>query len=275
MRVEGIFLFTIFVLMKRMLYLLLLGCLVTACGQTREPQVVAHRGYWKTDGSAQNSISSLQNAGRIGAYGSEFDVNLTADGRLVVNHDFTYKGLTIYETPYDVLRDTALTLANGEIIPSLEEYFEASLAYPEMQLIFELKSDGNPEYEALAVPASVEAIRKYGVEKRIEFISFSLTACQAFAKLMPDNKVEYLEGDLSPAEVKEKGLNGVDYHYQVFFDHPEWVEEAHKLGMIVNTWTVDKEEDIRRVLELGVDQVTTNEPELAQRLIAEFMAKKK
>ena len=101
------------------------------------------------------------------------------------------------------------------------------------------------------------------------------TACQAFAKLMPDNQVEYLEGDLSPAEVKEKGLNGVDYHYQVFFDHPEWVEEAHKLGMIVNTWTVDKEEDIRRVLELGVDQVTTNEPELAQRLIAEFMAKKK
>jgi glycerophosphoryl diester phosphodiesterase len=44
--------------------------------------------------------------------------------------------------------------------------------------------------------------------------------------------------------------------------------------MVVNVWTVDKEQDILRMLELGVDQITTNEPELAQRLIEEFNNKK-
>ena len=105
-------------------------------------------------------------------------------------------------------------------------------------------------------------------EKRIEFISFSLTACQEFARLMPRNKVEYLGGDRTPAELHEMGINGIDYHYSAFDKHPEWVKEAHDLGMLVNVWTVDKEEDIVRMLDLGVDQVTTNEPGLVQRLIA-------
>ena len=43
--------------------------------------------------------------------------------------------------------------------------------------------------------------------------------------------------------------------------------------MVVNTWTVNQEEDMRKLLELGVDQITTNEPELAQRVIREFSGK--
>ena len=45
----------------------------------RKTKVIAHRGYWKTEGSAQNSIRSLERANEIKAYGSEFDVHLTAD----------------------------------------------------------------------------------------------------------------------------------------------------------------------------------------------------
>lgn len=51
------------------------------------PKIVAHRGYWKTEGSAQNSIRSLVKADSIGVYGSEFDVWLSADDKLIVNHD--------------------------------------------------------------------------------------------------------------------------------------------------------------------------------------------
>ena len=164
--------------MKRLFLLLLAGCLMTACSdKPAGPQVVAHRGYWKAEGSAQNSIASILHAGRIGAYGSEFDVNLTSDGVLVVNHDFTYHGLTIYETPLTDLRCDTLRLANGEIIPTLDEYLEASKEYPKMKLVFELKSKGDPDYEAVALPACVEAITKLGVADRVEFISFSLSAC--------------------------------------------------------------------------------------------------
>jgi len=261
--------------MKKLLFIVLAGCMLAACCEKpADPKVVAHRGYWKTEGSAQNSISSLQNAGRFGAYGSEFDVNLTADGQLVVNHDFTYHGLKIYETECATLRDPALTLKNGEIIPMLDEYFEASLEFPDMKLVYELKSEGDAEYEAKALPATVEAINRHGVADRIEFISFSLSACVEFARLMPKNVVEYLGGEIAPAELHEMGISGIDYEYPVFYEHPEWIEEAHKLGMVVNTWTVNNEEDMRKLLELGVDQITTNEPELAAKVIEEFKAKK-
>lgn len=260
--------------MKRLFLLLLAGCLMTACSEKpAEPQVVAHRGYWKTEGSAQNSIASILNAGRIGAYGSEFDVNLTCDGALVVNHDFTYHGLKIYENTLADLRCDTLRLSNGEIIPTLDEYLEASKQYPEMKLVFELKSEGDPQYEAVALPACVEAITRLGVADRVEFISFSLSACKEFARLMPKNIVEYLGGEIAPAELHKMGITGIDYEYNVFYEHPEWIGEAHKLGMVVNTWTVNKEEDMRKLLELGVDQITTNEPELAQRVIKEFSGK--
>ena len=260
--------------MKRLFLLLLAGCLMTACSEKpAEPQVVAHRGYWKTEGSAQNSIASILNAGRIGAYGSEFDVNLTCDGALVVNHDFTYHGLKIYENTLADLRCDTLRLSNGEIIPTLDEYLEASKQYPEMKLVFELKSEGDPQYEAVALPACVEAITRLGVADRVEFISFSLSACKEFARLMPKNIVEYLGGEIAPAELHKMGISGIDYEYNVFYEHPEWIGEAHKLGMVVNTWTVNQEEDMRKLLELGVDQITTNEPELAQRVIREFSGK--
>ncbi len=260
--------------MKRLFLLLLAGCLMTACSEKpAEPQVVAHRGYWKTEGSAQNSIASILNAGRIGAYGSEFDVNLTCDGALVVNHDFTYHGLKIYENTLADLRCDTLRLSNGEIIPTLDEYLEASKQYPEMKLVFELKSEGDPQYEAVALPACVEAITRLGVADRVEFISFSLSACKEFARLMPKNIVEYLGGEIAPAELHKMGITGIDYEYNVFYEHPEWIGEAHKLGMVVNTWTVNQEEDMRKLLELGVDQITTNEPELAQRVIREFSGK--
>ena len=256
--------------MKKTLFLLLLlGMTIACCQEPAGPQVVAHRGHWKAEGAAQNSIASLQAAGRIGAYGSEFDVNLTADGQMVVNHDFTYKGLTIRESTLEALRNDTLRLANGEIIPTLDEYLEAAKAFPKMKLVFELKSTGDPDYEAIALPASVEAIQRHGVASRVEFISFSLSACKEFARLMPKNRVEYLGGEIAPTELHEMGINGIDYHFSALDKHPEWVKEAHDLGMLVNVWTVDKEEDIVRMLDLGVDQITTNEPELTQRLIAE------
>ena len=71
---------------------LLLGSAATFAQMTC---VVAHRGYWDAEGSAQNSIRALVKADSIDCYGSEFDVWMTADGKLVVNHDASFKGLTI------------------------------------------------------------------------------------------------------------------------------------------------------------------------------------
>ena len=64
--------------MQRYFFSLLLTFCTLVC--LAQPKVVAHRGYWTTEGSAQNSIASLQKAAEIGCWGSEFDVWMTADG---------------------------------------------------------------------------------------------------------------------------------------------------------------------------------------------------
>ncbi len=62
------------------------------------------------------------------------------------------------------------------------------------------------------------------------------------------------------------GLNGIYYHFSKFQAHPKWVDEPYRLGMNVNTWTIDKPEDIRAMKALGVDYITTNEPSLCEKL---------
>ncbi len=77
--------------------LALVACILSIQAQT---QVIAHRGFWKTEGSAQNSITALEKAAESKLYGSEFDVLMTVDGKMVVNHDNTIEGMIIPETPY-------------------------------------------------------------------------------------------------------------------------------------------------------------------------------
>lgn len=253
--------------MKKILIALAVIVSAVSCTeQSHKSQVVAHRGYWDIEGSAQNSLEALRQAGEHKFYGSEFDVNMTADGELVVNHDFTFHGMLIAETPYEAIKDS--TLANGEILPTLDSYLELFQQYPELQLVFELKSEGDSLYEARAIPALVGKLQKYELIGRTDFISFSLNACVEMARRFPDMMVEYLGGEVSPSGLKELGINGLDYHYTVFRNHPEWIEEAHELGMICNVWTISDEEKINEMLDLGVDFITTNAPELAESIIA-------
>ena len=83
---------------------------------TSATKVVAHRGFWNTDNSAQNSLVSFHKADSIGCYGSEIDVWLTTDDHLVVNHDRIFQGLFMETASFEELR--ALRLPNGEQIPT-------------------------------------------------------------------------------------------------------------------------------------------------------------
>ena len=91
--------------MKTRKFFFACACALFALTGQAQTQVIAHRGFWKTEGSAQNSITALKKAAEAKVYGSEFDVQLTADGIVVVNHDDTINGLTIADTKYAQLKD--------------------------------------------------------------------------------------------------------------------------------------------------------------------------
>ncbi len=257
--------------MKRIF--ILMAALLVGLTAVAQPKIVAHRGYWRTDGSAQNSITSLQKAAAVGCYGSEFDVWLTADGVPVVFHDATIDGIRIEDTTFATLMNHRLQ--NGEFIPTLQQYLTEGSKIEGCQLILEIKPHRNEVRDKRIADMCVELVRTLGLEKKTEYISFSKVVCQRLHEITPDSKVAYLNGELAPAQIKEMGLTGIDYNEKVFVKHPEWLQEAKQLGVEVNVWTVDGEENLRHHVNLeGVDLITTNDPEILKGILTEQEAAK-
>lgn len=242
-----------------------LACMLCAGAGNAQTKIIAHRGFWQTEGSAQNSVTALKRAAEAKLYGSEFDVQLTADGTVVVNHDDKIGGLTIGNTDYEKLKH--LKLKNGETLPTLADYLRAGQTLPDIQLILEIKPHRTKAQEDKIAEACVRMVKEYGMEKQVEYISFSMNICERLAKLAPDAEIAYLEGDMSPKAIKAKGLTGIDYEYKVFEKHPEWIREAHELGLKVNVWTVNRKADMEKMAGLKVDYLTTDRPLEADKLL--------
>ena len=229
-----------------------------------QPKIIAHRGYWKTKGSAQNSITALLKADSLGIYGSEFDVRVSKDSVLMINHDPDLWGYKIAKSNAKTL--TSLQLKNKETMPTLVQYFDAARPLS-IQLILELKNLASPEIETYAVAQIIKLIEEYGYKDRVEFISFSLHAVKEMIKQAPNIPTYYLGGELSPKELKDLGCAGLDYHYSVFKKNPQWITESHNLGLKVNCWTVNKEKEMKELIRQGVDFITTDEPQLLRDLL--------
>ncbi|MCD7937985.1 MAG: glycerophosphodiester phosphodiesterase [Tannerellaceae bacterium] len=251
---------------KKTIVLLIVFLTISMLSVQAQTKIIAHRGYWQTNGSAQNSLRSLEEAHRIGAYGAEFDVHLTSDNVLVIFHDDTIQGISIQDHPYSAIKD--LTLSNGEPLPTLESYLQRSLTLPGIRLIFELKPHKTPERNREAARASVEMIRQMGLEDRTEYITFNNDAGLEFIRIAPQAQVAYLNGDLSPARLKELGYTGLDYNYKKMLQHPHWFKEARELGLTINVWTVNKPDLIRQLIHLGAGFITTDIPVEALSIVA-------
>jgi len=250
--------------MKRITFLFLASCLlVLSVGA--QTKVICHRGFWLTPGSTPNSLVSFSKADSIGAFGSEFDVWMTDNGKLVVNHDKNFKGVNMATSRYSDIRDVLLD--NGEQLPTLKEYLKNAKEHPNTHIILEYKSLPSFLREDEAVEKIVKLVKKYKLLDRTNFIAFSLNACFAFRKFSPSAKVYYLGGNITPMMCKSFGFAGIDYLINTLNNNPTWVKDSHKLGLEVNVWTVDKKSDMEKYISLGVDYITTDYPVLLQSLV--------
>lgn len=234
-----------------------------------EVRTVAHRGYWNCEeaGYAHNSIAALRCAQEAGFWGSEFDVNMTSDGVLLVYHDSYIDGKRIDATPYEEFRDCRLK--NGEAIPTIDDYLAQAVKYPETVLVYELKSHATPEIEDRLVETTAAKLKEYGLydPSKVIFISFSKHICDRIAEMMPQFVNQYLGDNISPDQLYADGINGIDYHFSVFSKNPDWFGQARSHGMSVNCWTVNAEEDMKKMMELGVDCITTDNPDVLGNII--------
>jgi len=233
---------------------------LTTAFMNAQTQIIAHRGYFQTQPpTTENSVTALQNAQKLKIYGSEFDVRMSKDGVLVINHDEHHGKMEISETDFKEL--AKLKLSNGEKYPTLKDYLKAGKKDKALKLIVEIKPAKTEALENELVEKTIAMIKDMKLESQCEYISFSLNICKQIKKIAPDFKVQYLKGELSPQQIKEEGLDGLDYHYSVFQKNPTWISEANALGLITNSWTVNDVEIYNELKKQGVKFVTTNIPD--------------
>lgn len=232
-----------------------------------QTQIIAHRGFHATKNSVRNSLSALQHAQDFGAFGSECDINETADGVLVVVHGPKHGKYIVQQTDFQTLR--AQKLGNGEILPTLDEYLELAAKNTNTKLIIEIKDHNTPQRETRVVKNILKAVKKHKLQNDVEYIAFRKHVCDELIKYGPKGiQVAYLNGDLTPEYCKGLKYTGIDYNIGVLKKNPHWIKEAQKLGMIVNVWTVNDAENLQWCVDQGVDFITTDNPEEAARIIS-------
>lgn len=213
---------------------------------------IAHRGYWNTPGSVDNSIRSLIEADRIHIDGLEIDVCCTADDSIMVIHGPNHADMVIADTPFSELRK--IPLDNGEVVPTLEEYLNAfDSLKTSMVILIEIKQKGI-EKEV------VDIVKNHGIENQTIYTSFSLASCKNVLKYDSIAYVGNLRGELSPSELHSYGIKGLFYSINILHSHQQWIKEAHDLGMKVLVGA-SSERELRWAVDSEIDYISTDNPE--------------
>jgi glycerophosphoryl diester phosphodiesterase len=222
--------------------------------------VFAHRG-----GSAlapENTIPAFDNGLAFGADGLELDVHLSRDGVVVVHHDRTLDRTTALRGP--IAERTADELRRVEV-PTLAEVLTR---YREPWIIVELKVN----HPALAA-ATVDVIRRADAVDRVCLGSFGTRVLRAARALEPAIATSGAREEVRWAlyrswcrwpvsRVAYGGYQVPELSGRTRVVSPRFVEYAHDAGLGVQVWTVDREDDARRLLGWGVDALITDRPDI-------------
>jgi glycerophosphoryl diester phosphodiesterase len=217
--------------------------------------ITSHRGAGSLE--PENTLRAMQRAIALGVDQIETDAQLTRDGYLVLMHDPTVDRTTngtgkVAELTFAEIRQ--LNAGHGERIPTLQEAL--ALTRSKVVLQIELKGPGT----ALPVVQAVEAADAVAQVILTSFKHQWLVEAQA---QNPKLHTGALWGRLPTDTVQQTqqlGLHALHIWHE-FIDQ-QLVKDAHERGLLVRAWNTDKEDDIRRLIGLGVDAIGSDRPDL-------------
>ena len=265
----GVTLFT--VLGSVFLYLLPQdNALLTAVGGVT-PLVTFHRGDCTV--APENTIPAFRSAILKGGDRIELDVQMTRDGVVVVTHDANLKRCTgknakVYDLTYAEVAqlDAGSWFSSrfaGTKIPTLEEVLQ--LCQGRIGLNVEIKpSEVTPTLEA----ETIRLLREYGFDaSNCVITSQSYESLHKVKELAPEYPTGYI---LALGVGNYYDLPDADFFsVETTFITSGMVNAIHLRGKTVSAWTIDREADASHMLELGVDDLITDKPEMVRNLLAQ------
>ena len=238
------------------------------------PIIICHRGAKSY--APENTLAAFKAALELGADGFELDTQLTSDGHVVVFHDPTVDRITnghgqLSKLPLAELRelDAGSSFSNefrGEKIPTLDEVFET--VGKRAIINVELKNFSTP-FDNLAEKVC-EVVRCHEMQKNIIFSSFLPWNLKKAARILPEvpRGLITIKGRWG-VWGRSFGFNFGDYdalHPYLGDVTAQQVQRVHKLKRKINVWVVNKEDDLQRLFNWGVDGILTDDPQLALRI---------
>ena len=252
-----------------------------------EPRIFAHRG--NAAHFPENTIPSFRSAVEIGADVIETDVQRSRDGHFMVFHDdtidritegagrvgdYTLEELKSFDAGYRYSADGDSLPFRGKrlSIPTLDEVLHE---FPQQRFNVDLKADDPSQaadYCAL--------IRRCNAGERVLTASEFTGNLKAVRSLMPEMATSASHKELAGVFfLYRSGLLFAKNSFEAdalqipeFYRHwhvaaPGMVRRMHKKGIRVLVWTVNREADMRRLLDAGVDGIMTDDPRLLKKVI--------
>jgi len=234
-----------------------------------EPVITAHRG--NSIRAPENTLAAFRAALAAHATFSELDVQRTRDGLVVVLHDGDL--MRMAGDPRKIGELTAADLETidvgrkfgeafrGEHVPSLQAVID--LVRGRMKINVELKYNAPDPGLAAAV---VEVLRRNDFLDQVVITSLSAAALRQIKDIEPRLTtgmiVAAAVGDVARADADFLSLNSERAT-------PAVIRRAHAAGKQVHVWTVNRAEVMLRMIERGVDNIISDDPALALRVVEE------
>ena len=225
-------------------------------------RIVAHRGGGAE--GAENTVAGLETAWRLGAYGSEIDIQRTKDGRYVLNHDGDFQRVAGEKRKCSemTLEEIRALSVDGEPVPTLEEALEASRGRG--MLFVELKGE---TADAQMAEDAVRIIREAGMEEECVLISLKYELIDDIEQNFPEMQTGYLTfasfGDTARLNCDYLGLEEESAT-------ADTIAAAHRQGKKVLVWTVNERKSQRHFLCSMADGIITDRISQAETLLGEL-----
>ena len=239
--------------------------------QLSQPVIFAHRGA--SAHAPENTLAAFELALTQQADAIELDVKLSADEQVVVIHDPTVDRTTNGKGRVQDLALAELKKLDcgsffsgnyaAEKIPTLEEVFES--VGKRIFINIELTNYKTPRDNLSEVVCML--VKKHKMQKRIIFSSFHASNLSKARSYLPDVPRGLLAMDgLQGVWARSFGFTFGKYdalHPNLKDITQQEINRVHRLKRRVHVWTVNKEQDMRRLFNWGVDGIFTDDPQLA------------